>query len=121
MKCLSIRQPWAWAIIHAGKDIENRCWPTSYRGPLLIHASKGLTKAEYADFCEFAEDIPMVKVPDFASLERGGIVGRVLLEGCIDHSISPWFCGPFGFVLSDAKPLPFRVLKGQLGLFEVAA
>lgn len=23
---LSVRQPWAWAIIHAGKDIENRSW-----------------------------------------------------------------------------------------------
>ena len=23
---LSIRAPWAWAIFHAGKDIENRTW-----------------------------------------------------------------------------------------------
>ena len=28
MKALSIRQPWAWAILHAGKDIENRDWRT---------------------------------------------------------------------------------------------
>lgn len=26
---LSIRQPWAWAILHAGKDIENRDWHTA--------------------------------------------------------------------------------------------
>ena len=39
MKCLSILQPWAWAIIHGGKDVENRTWRTAYRGPLLIHAS----------------------------------------------------------------------------------
>lgn len=26
---LSIRQPWAWAIVYAGKDIENRTWPTN--------------------------------------------------------------------------------------------
>lgn len=37
---LSIRQPWAWAILHAGKTIENREWPRcSYRGPIFIHAS----------------------------------------------------------------------------------
>jgi hypothetical protein len=23
---LSVRQPWAWAVIHASKDIENRLW-----------------------------------------------------------------------------------------------
>jgi hypothetical protein len=41
VKALSIRQPWAWAILHAGKRIENRDWRSvpSYRGPLLIHAS----------------------------------------------------------------------------------
>lgn len=40
MKALSIRQPWAWMILHAGKDIENREWPTRFRGRVLIHASK---------------------------------------------------------------------------------
>ncbi len=29
---LSIRQPWAWLIIHACKDVENRDWPTRVRG-----------------------------------------------------------------------------------------
>ncbi|WP_409188395.1 hypothetical protein [Bradyrhizobium sp. RDM4] len=24
---LSVRQPWAWAIIHGGKDVENRSAP----------------------------------------------------------------------------------------------
>src|SRR3990167_9411398 len=52
MKALSIRQPWAWLILHAGKDIENRGWPTSFRGRFLIHASKGMTRAEY----ELADD-----------------------------------------------------------------
>lgn len=42
MKALSIRQPWAWAIVNGHKTIENRTWATTYRGPLLIHASKSL-------------------------------------------------------------------------------
>src|ERR1051326_1498970 len=40
VKALSVRQPWAWLIIYGGKDIENRDWPTSHRGPTLIHAGK---------------------------------------------------------------------------------
>jgi hypothetical protein len=47
MKALSIRQPWAWLILNAGKDIENRDWPTHFRGRFLIHASKGMTHDEY--------------------------------------------------------------------------
>ena len=31
MKALSIRQPWAWLILHAGKDIENRDWKPRIR------------------------------------------------------------------------------------------
>lgn len=38
MKVLTVRQPWAWAIIHGGKLVENRTWLTHYRGPVAIHA-----------------------------------------------------------------------------------
>ena len=54
MKALSIRQPWAWMILYAGKDIENREWPTRFRGRVLIHASKGMTHDEWEDAWEFA-------------------------------------------------------------------
>lgn len=40
VKCLSLWQPWASAIAIGSKRIETRCWATSYRGPLLIHAAK---------------------------------------------------------------------------------
>lgn len=35
---LSVRQPWAWALLHGGKTIENRSWPTRHRGRIWIHA-----------------------------------------------------------------------------------
>jgi hypothetical protein len=38
VKALTMRQPWAWATIYGGKDVENRRRRTAYRGPLLIHA-----------------------------------------------------------------------------------
>ncbi|NET44870.1 MAG: ASCH domain-containing protein [Okeania sp. SIO2B3] len=40
IKCLTLKQPWAWAIFNLGKDIENRIWRTAYRGLLYIHAGK---------------------------------------------------------------------------------
>jgi len=42
-RILTVRQPWAWAIIHGGKDVENRVRNIAgnYRGPVAIHA--GLT------------------------------------------------------------------------------
>lgn len=42
MKALSLTQPWATLVAMGAKRIETRSWPTSYRGPLVIHASKGL-------------------------------------------------------------------------------
>jgi len=40
MKALSVRQPWAWLIANNLKPIENRTWPTRYRGAFLIHAGQ---------------------------------------------------------------------------------
>jgi hypothetical protein len=31
---------------------------------------------------------------------------------------SDFFVGPYGFVLEDVQPLPFKPCKGQLGIFE---
>lgn len=120
MKALSIRQPWAWLILHGGKDIENRVWRTRYRGPLLIHAAKGMTEAEYLGTCLFAA-ARGVELPAARDLLRGGIVGQVEVVNCVAQSESRWFEGPFGLVLADPVPLPFRELRGMLGMFEVPA
>jgi len=117
-KALSIRQPWAWLIVNGHKDIENRDWLTHFRGEVLIHAAKGMTRDEYAFAFALAEENG-VKLPPFGELERGGIVGRAEIVDCVDQDASPWFFGDFGFVLKNARPLPFRPLKGRLGFFKV--
>lgn len=43
MKTLTICQPWATLIAIGAKHIETRSWGTRYRGPLAIHAAKGLS------------------------------------------------------------------------------
>src|SRR5262249_47004708 len=37
---LTVRQPWASRVIAGEKVVEYRCWQTTYRGPLVIHAGK---------------------------------------------------------------------------------
>lgn len=113
MKALSIQQPWAWAVLYAGKPIENRTWRTHHRGPLLIHAGKTYDWGGR----QFIEEVLDIRVP--TNLPRGGIVGQADLVDCVDGSISPWFFGPYGFLLANPRPLPFVSLRGQLGLFEV--
>jgi hypothetical protein len=118
MKALSVLQPWAWLIVNGYKDIENRKWRINFRGRLLIHAGKRLDRGEYAAAAELAKRNG-IEIPHSDNLLLGGVVGVAVVIGCTKASASPWFCGPWGWVLRDAKPLPFRAAKGQLGLFEV--
>lgn len=136
MLALSIRQPWASLILKAGKDIENRCWPTKVRGRILIHAAKGMTRGEHDDAIAFgiaailadpknagANKVVTLRDLGFAfdDLQRGGIIGSVEIVDCVSKSDSPWFVGDFGFVLRDPQPLPFVPWKGRLGFFDVPA
>lgn len=122
MKALSIRNPWCWLILNAGKNIENRSWLTKFRGEFAIHASAGMTRAEYAEVADFLDgDLMGVKLPPSEQLERGGIVGVATITDVVRDSDSPWFFGPVGFVLADARPVPFIPYKGRLGFFELPA
>lgn len=96
MKALSIKQPWAHAILHFGKDIENRDWSTNFRGTVAIHASKGMTKDDYESFVICASDL-MVNteaeihlIPEFFELTRGAILGTVEIVDCVSKSSSPF-------------------------------
>jgi hypothetical protein len=117
MKALSIQQPWAWLIVNGYKDVENRDWPTNVRGRILIHAGKKFDEASYTSLLGRAE----LHLPHRAAFERGGIVGEATIIGCVEESDSEWFVGYYGFVLTGAKPLPFRAVRGQLGFFDVPA
>jgi hypothetical protein len=110
MRVLTIRQPWAHLIVHGTKNIENRDWKTSYRGPVLIHAGLAVEK----DGCE------RYKV-DPARLKTGGIIGIAEIVGCVDTHKSKWFSGRFGFVLQRRKALPFVRWPGGLGLRKAPA
>lgn len=107
MKALSLTPPWPSAILHHGKRIENReRWSgCSYRGPILLHAAKGIGSittfdttvdaliqrgvpesfvlAEIASRgCRRGEVYPDVWFP-LDKLQRGGIVGRARVDGVL--------------------------------------
>lgn len=123
MKCLAIKQPFAYLIVSGRKTIEIRSWKTSYRGKLLIHASK-------------VPDKPALKIfgIDKGSIELGKIIGRANLVGCKRYKNKSDFLKDknlhlardykpsyqYGFVFED--PTRFKTpitLKGQLGIFNI--
>jgi hypothetical protein len=104
-------------MIFHGKDIENRTWSTAYRGPLLIQASSK-PDDDFLDAVAYAR-ARGVSIPQDA-LRYGGIIGQVTLVDYVRHSESPWFMGPVGWVLRDARELPFLPIAGRLGLFDAS-
>ena len=120
MKALTIWQPHAWAIIYAGKDIENRkWWPFKYRGPLLIHAGKRKDLEYIKNAFWDMDDLVTVLRPTPRALKFGGVIGRVELVDVVQGHDSPWFEGKCGLVLANPQALPFTPWRGAQGLFDI--
>lgn len=147
MKALSLRQPWAWAILNAGKDVENRTWKTPFRGDFLIHAAKRINPAEYdlaigwmlgrhvalappsrsghplaVGVAMQYPDLP--SVPELDAFPRGAIVGRARLVDVVapsQRSSRTWHMeDQHGFVLTRVQAFDTPIpLVGMLGFFKV--
>lgn len=118
MKVLSIQQPWAELIVSGLKDIENRDWPTKFRGEFLIHASKRFDK-ESLKF--ISENFGIYEGKTEMDFLLGGIVGKSEIIDCVIKSDSPWFFGKFGFVLHNSQRINFIPIKGKLGFWNFIA
>lgn len=134
MKALTLWQPWAWAVAHAGKDIENRTWapPRNALGTrIAIHAgmryddsawlylANPTTSPVPASFMLEKEGV--LDVPEDDECVRGAILAVATLKDIVrlgegPASISPWYEGPVGWVLSDTialrNPVPCRGAQG---------
>jgi hypothetical protein len=111
MKIISIRQPWASLIASGAKDVENRTWPTSYRGPILIHAS------QRHDSVTSGEIERRLRVRPPSALPLGGVVGVTEIVGCVKPHPSKWYApSHWAFVLANSRPLPFVRWKGALSI-----
>jgi len=123
-KALSVRQPWAWAIFHAGKDVENRpsgfarrIAPQVLGKRIFIHASKTRSRSEHEEIAEAVWEDYGIKVPPYEKMELGGLIGSVRFLELIFKSKSAWFGGEAAFTLADPITCSFVPVRGQLGLF----
>lgn len=142
MRILTVKQPWAWAIVHAGKDVENRGRNLAgdYRGPLAIHAGLGFDfdAALSSPAMDAARDRELLTADALEAMrwdQHGVIIGVVDLvsvhlntqaEGCIPSKQRPGFLRPcsewsepltWHLCLSNPRqlstPIPW---KGSLGM-----
>ena len=127
---LSLKQPWAALVAHGQKTIEIRSWSADLRGWILIHASRQEDERPAA-WRHVGDDVAAT------TQLRGGIIGAARLADCIGYrsrsafavdrkrhlNHADWFKKPvlYGFVLEDARVLPFHKVPGWVKFFEVDA
>lgn len=131
MRVLTVRQPWAWAIVHGGKDVENRVRNIAgdYRGPVAIHvagkyAETGLNLDALDDACdEWCASNGCGDHPWFKGVgDIIGVVDLVDVHQAADCWDSPGYCsrwadGVWHLVLANARPLVLPIpYRGALGL-----
>jgi hypothetical protein len=139
MRAITVKQPWASAIVHGGKDVENRRTNIvgSYRGPLAIIAGRSFDREAW-----LLEGIARTWLADYygwsdgdwgRDLSAGAIIGVVDLVSvhnaaeCLnprdiaDESTWTW-CSPWAennvlhLELSSPRPLPEPIpFTGFLG------
>lgn len=143
IRALTIKQPWAWAIAHGGKTVENRTWGTSYRGLVAIHAGARSGWDPAGEFSPLVQQSwaavdqvpggsagPLTRASE--SLTFKAVIAVAWLRHC--HQVpgpcsscfrlslnSPWAVqGAYHWVLQDVTQLPEPVpCDGKLGLWRL--
>ena len=113
MKALSINQPFGWSIVEGFKPVENRDWPTKFRGEFYVHVGLNVQTREY----DLVRELTGSPFDSSMSMRIGGVIGIAELYDCVTEYESPWFFGKYGFLLRNARRVPFRECKGALGFF----
>lgn len=128
-KAITVIEPWASAIVYAGKDIENRNWRTHYRGPIAIHAGSKFYEGDLTDLQRQVRGGPKKELgywikkgmsrywSEFDFADPGHVIGIGMLVDCVDRSSSPWFQGEWGWVIQGVIPIHPVPMKGALNLW----
>jgi hypothetical protein len=140
VKALTVKQPWAWAIVSGGKDVENRSRPTKYRGQIYIHAGKSRDSEalKFPAFRKLDLDFDTTGATDQGIDLSGMVIGTVDLVDChhaddcreqhFNYLDGHWItrCSEWAmprhyhWVLANPRPLacPFPE-KGKLGIWNL--
>lgn len=119
---LSVRQPWAWAILHAGKMIENRSLGAiksggMTTGTIALHAASQMSEEEYRWGVWRLQKHGVTDTPRPEALVRRAIIGTVDVIDIITESDSAWFGGQAGLVLANPVAIDPISAPGALGYF----
>ena len=132
MRAITIKQPWAWAIIHGGKNIENRGWaPNNLSGRIAIHAGRTQDEGGYPAIRSILslDTEGLCRVAEAAVC--GAIIGTVEVVSvharwvgrhqCIGTHCAPWGIqsSAHHWVLADPRPCEPIPCRGALGLWTV--
>lgn|SRR6185369_8002825 len=91
---LTLWRPWDWAILHAGKDVENRDWlpwPRVLGRHIAVHSGLRWDAAGARDLRQGG-----YPVPEPEEWPGGLIRGVVRVAGTAEQHWSEWFGGPIG-------------------------
>lgn len=140
MKALTLTQPWATLVAIGAKRIETRSWPTRYRGPVAIHAAKGLSSiGGHSGLINLCLEQPFARVLAMAGkgllvpghdLPLGEVLATAQLIDCIptyrvaanvsdqEEAFGDFSPGRWAWMLADIRQLPTPVpARGSLGLW----
>lgn len=120
---LTVKQPYAWAIVNGWKDCENRGWSSKFIGRVLIHASKAPSE-DYYEIGMRIFDTFGVSVPKIEDLDLGKIVGVARFSQQVGRHGAKglgWFTGPRAWPIDWARPFPEPIdARGMQGLWRVS-
>lgn len=95
IRALSIRQPWAALILDGLKTVENRTWPTAWRGTLVIHT--GTRPDPATTYVQQAQRVGLTPRGDRGT-PLGAYLGAVELVNVHHHRDCPGWnpgCDPY--------------------------
>lgn len=114
MKAITIRQPWASAIVAGIKTIEVRTWSTRHRGPLAIHAAATVDTDYWPAEDEF--ELPTSAVIGVCDLvECRPLTEKDRKEACFNEGAVE---GLWAWVLANPRPIGPIPARGKPGLWD---
>jgi hypothetical protein len=107
------------------KLVENRTWPTDYRGPLAIHAGRSLTWLQREDACVWPTTYG-VRLPQAGEMAFGAFVAVAELVDCVPADRLPEYLedhvfaeGPWCWILGNVRRIEPIRWPGQQQLWTV--
>lgn len=123
MKVITIKQPWASLISEGYKEYEFRTWKTKYRGPILIHAGKGIDKKAMNRFKHLnlnypkGEIIAQADLTDCVYTDKKFINKTYNKDPLVYKGITDKNWDGYGFKLENVKKIKSIKINGKLGLW----